>query len=655
MIRSRAALIRTAFLPCALLALAGCEEAKGDFASFDAVELQVQPENIVFPSVGLGQETRRQITIQNLSQSQALLRVALTEEASASDQELEFSFPSPYADALRGEVVLEGNEAISFEVAYKPSNTASDAGAVTINYNNPDKPAIVIPLSTTDANPDIDGPTRVLFGRVPANAHAQKNVTLQNVGSSPLTLREIVLSTAQEFSVCYPASPSAADCPSAETIGAFPRTLAPLDTFDLRVNYDPADDGEDIATLRVVSDDPDEGSFNINLNGNGSQPCITVDGEGGLDFGTGFIGGVSQRTLNIRNCSPNKELIIDQIALVEGGDAEFFLSALPAPLPEMPTTVPVGETANFVLNYAPLSEATNAVTIEILSNDQAKSPLLIPVTGVGSNNACPVAVATAKETGAQGDGADTLETIPLATLQFDGGASTDPDAPNDPAAISGYEWSIVTRPSGSTSSFVPNNRERNPQLFIDLAGTYVVELRVFDQQNIPSCSTARVVILATPNEDVHIQLVWETPGDPDPTDSGIGKGADLDLHFLHPRGNWNATPWDCYWLNPTNNWAGSGPTDDPSLDIDDTDGAGPENVNLNNPEDLTYQVGVFYFADHNFGPSNATLRIFLEQVLVFEARDEYLERTGKFWHAAAIQWGDNPSVASPNQIYDGFP
>ena len=94
--------------------------------------------------------------------------------------------------------------------------------------------------------------------------------------------------------------------------------------------------------------------------------------------------------------------------------------------------------------------------------------------------------------------------------------------------------------------------------FVDLAGTYEIELRVTDVGGLTAPSescpdpVARVFINANPDEDIHIQLVWDTPGDDDQTDAS---GSDVDLHFLHPRGNdWfraGGGDYDCYFANPT--------------------------------------------------------------------------------------------------------
>ena len=66
-------------------------------------------------------------------------------------------------------------------------------------------------------------------------------------------------------------------------------------------------------------------------------------------------------------------------------------------------------------------------------------------------------------------------------------------------------------------------------------------------------------------------------------------GADVDLHLSHPSGmGWFDSTYDCHYFNPTPDWGVLNQlADDPSLDIDDIDGGGPENINLNNPQDTT--------------------------------------------------------------------
>jgi hypothetical protein len=163
-----------------------------------------------------------------------------------------------------------------------------------------------------------------------------------------------------------------------------------------------------------------------------------------------------------------------------------------------------------------------------------------------------------------------------------------------------------------------------------------------------------------PPEGIRVELVWETPGDPDSSDVGGGQGSDLDLHFIHPLGSWDVPPYDCFWRNKEPNWGDRDlAEDDPHLDIDDTDGWGPEVITLAHPEGnaqepFIYRVGVFYYSDHNYGPSDATVRIFVDgggpHSVTFSGFEDR-----QFWDVATIEWPSG-EVTATNRLYPhGFP
>ena len=108
-------------------------------------------------------------------------------------------------------------------------------------------------------------------------------------------------------------------------------------------------------------------------------------------------------------------------------------------------------------------------------------------------------------------------------------------------------------------------------------------------------------------------------------------------------------------MNP--DWGESGsPEDDPSLDIDDVDGSGPENINLNEPErDRTYAIGVYYYSDRGMGESYATIRVFIDGILVYQAEDKELDRTGYFWDVGRISWPSNEVEVVDAMYPFGFP
>jgi hypothetical protein len=222
------------------------------------------------------------------------------------------------------------------------------------------------------------------------------------------------------------------------------------------------------------------------------------------------------------------------------------------------------------------------------------------------------------------DPSATLQVVPLDTIALDASLSYNPQSLSDPqnpqsSEISRIRWRIVEHPEGSTSDLEITDRMQS-SIWMQLAGRYVIELDVWNDEGVQSCNSARLVLESRANQTIHIQLVWHTPDDPDETDE---LGADLDLHLLHPNahGQWNDLKWDCNWQQPEPDWGRIGDSsDDPSLDIDDHDGAGPENINLDHPEPgSVYQIGVSYFSDHGFDVSIATLRVYINGALAFES------------------------------------
>ena len=201
---------------------------------------------------------------------------------------------------------------------------------------------------------------------------------------------------------------------------------------------------------------------------------------------------------------------------------------------------------------------------------------------------------------------------------------------------------------------MPDNASET-SFFVDLAGRYVLNLEVVDDRGCISDPSA-VSVVARPGEDIHVQLVWTTPNDPDETDTGFGAGTDLDLHLVHPNGCWEDISWDCHFRAREPNWGDPGTSsDDPSLDIDDTDGAGPENINLDNPETgVTYKVGVHYYNDHGYGASYATLRLYFFGELIFEIREKEFPYANIWWETLIFSWPPD-LIGNIDRMWDGVP
>lgn len=206
--------------------------------------------------------------------------------------------------------------------------------------------------------------------------------------------------------------------------------------------------------------------------------------------------------------------------------------------------------------------------------------------------------------------------------------------------ITGYRWS-VEQPAGSAVRFMPNEFVPAPTFEAWVVGTYVFHLdlveRVEDEDRIRRAGS--FMMRVSPNDALHVELTWRTPNDGDETDTGgsasYSVGSDVDLHVLHPSAekyfDWT---YDCYWENTNPEWGAIGPLDNPMLDRDDTDGAGPEVISIERPEALTYRVGVHYWNDWAYGEAFATVRIFWGGVLL----DQWETRVvnGDLWESHLI-------------------
>ena len=490
--------------------------------------------------------------------------------------------------------------------------------------------SIPISIVASDARIFVN-PNPINFGRVPAGTEAQLTATMTNIGGLPLIVTDyFIVGGAGVFSI--PADfefGAVADGESATL------TLAPDASFEFPIHYAPTDDGFDNARLIVKSNDPAtvDGDYTVEIQANGAEPCIEIapHNDGTYDFGQRFVGQTAVEAFTLTNCSDidfGETLIVSSLSIRDDSSPAYVLGDVQLPIELLP-----GGQYPFTVEFTPtVDQQFEEGWLVAVSNDAYTPELTIQLNGLGSNNECPTAVArcTVEHSGAPPE--SELFVLPLANLVCDASGSEDPDG-----TIGQYIWSVAEAPAGSTSEFIPDDTSETT-FFVDLAGRYVLNLEVIDDRGCVS-DPAPVTLVSRPDEDIHVQLVWSTPSDPDESDTGFGAGSDLDIHLLHPNGCWEDSSWDCHFRAREPNWGNSARSDDdPSLDIDDTDGAGPENINLDNPESGTsYTVGVHYYNDHGYGVSYATLRVYIFGELVFQAEDKEMYNDS-WWVVASIDW-----------------
>jgi hypothetical protein len=185
----------------------------------------------------------------------------------------------------------------------------------------------------------------------------------------------------------------------------------------------------------------------------------------------------------------------------------------------------------------------------------------------------------------------TIETTPLETVTLTGNGIDD-------GRIVSYRWDLVSSPLGSAARPPSPRDARETRFTPDIAGEYRIRLTVTDDDG--ETGTCEFLVLALAREGIRVEMFWDTDG------------TDMDTHLLRPEGRSWFDDNDCYYGNCNEStgavleWGMPGLEDNPRLDLDNTSGRGPENINIDRPYAGTYRVGIHAFR----GNGRVTVRIY---------------------------------------------
>ncbi len=509
---------------------------------------------------------------------------------------------------------------------------------------------------------------------------ATRLVTIRNVGRSDVELRGAQFQgKGDPFWITYPPAGDSEDSknggdkcgnrhsddrqPSGD--GPWPapgidETLEPSESLQIRVWFEPTTTDPVRSTLQFDWSDASDGAssetLEIDLIANAETPCLETTPRERLDFGQTTVGQEARQSLSFGSChtAGDTPLKIENIELTSDGGGAFELveGSLTGSLEQGQTlTIRDRKSRAFTLVFQPPGASRYAGELLIETNDPSRRRATFELAGRGTDNPCPRAQAEARGPN-QSWGTD-IQVPPLTNVKLRAQGTRDPDG-----TIARYEWSILKRPADSIARLKPNRTEPDPEIQLDMVGTYQFELVAYDDDGNSNCGQRAVVTVdAVPESDVYLQLTWTTPGDTNPADD---KGTDLDLHYVRPtsdsQSNWNDTTNDIFWSNETADWGRTGDaSDDPSLEIDDTNGRGPEAISHDNPSaSKRYKIGVNYYTDRGLGPSYATVAVYFDQTLNRRFADRFLQKTRTFWYVGRLDWS-NRKVIVRNQLQQGIP
>ncbi len=678
--------IWSAVAVAALVAGCSCGE---DFVETETPSFRADPVSFAFGRLAAGESDERRIEVFNDGSGTLLLGdISLIDDSSDDEFELFVEHDGSLIEPPDTLEIEGGGEAdpVVLVVRYTATDDQPDFGEVRIRTNDeraePGENGDVTLAITSGASGGeiLVEPHLVDFGEVEAGQEKIETVTVTNIGGGELSVGRLQLNGEAGFTLQYEGA----------TIGGdlSPPLLLPTNTsIKLEVVFAPARLGPKSGELEISSSDAVTLKVVVRLVANGAAPCITVT-PNDVDFGSSLIiedrgaPTPNKRPFNIESCgtTPLRVSRIDvmdndgafemvELPEVEDGEPLFVI---PAASPDPDTGALIFPSQQATVGFWPTEMRAYGGTAFVHSNALGDEIVEVSLFGRGVQNACPIpAVRT-----------ETYNVPPLEIITLDGTPSMDPGG-----AVERYEWTVISRPDGSTSE--PVEVFENPTrpadggleddtstptafFFVDLAGNYEIELRVYDNLGQVSCdpnAVARVSVHAVPDEDLHVQLVWTTPADPDETDM---TGTDVDLHLRHQMAGevWGHDLYDCFFRQREPDWGvANDPSDNPTLDIDDTNGAGPENINLSDPEvGVTYDVGAIYFrAESTFGLrdvdpraehlSLVTVRVFARGDLLLELVDREVDSVDDLWHVASITWCEDfqrcPEIDVVDEVTDG--
>jgi len=206
-------------------------------------------------------------------------------------------------------------------------------------------------------------------------------------------------------------------------------------------------------------------------------------------------------------------------------------------------------------------------------------------------------------------------------------AAWDGSASHGDAEIVEYTWTLQSKPTGSTTT-MPSGGARRGGFVPDLAGEYVGRLKIFDANG--ETDSCTVTLESVPVQNLWIEMYWTEAND------------DMDLHLLRPGGVLE-TGGDCYFDNCVGGleWGQNGRDDNPSLDLDDIDFTGPENINITEPFAGKYTVIVHDYVGSTWpdftGQNRVTVNIYIDGAVEW-TDTRTITGNGKYEYFAEIDW-----------------
>jgi len=310
------------------------------------LQLSVAPSSLTFGNIATGTSTTQTVTLANTGTTS--VSVSQISETGAGFTATGFTLP----------LTLASGASTSFTVTFDPTTTGSLSGSVTITSTAANSPA-TIPLAGTGVQPQISViPASVSFSNVTVGATNTQSVTIQNTGTSNLTVNQGTLA-GTGFTL---------------TGLAVPLSVAPGTSFVFTIGFTPASASSFSGSLTLVNNSPTS-PLVVALAGTAVSPIFQITPTpSSLSFGSITTGTSTTQNVTLANTG-NASVTISQITETGAG---FALSGCALPL-----TLAAGQSTSFNVTFDPTATGNLSGSVTVASN-AANSPQVISLTGAGT-------------------------------------------------------------------------------------------------------------------------------------------------------------------------------------------------------------------------------------------------------------------------------
>lgn len=444
---------------------------------------------------------------------------------------------------------------------------------------------------TTEANIEVT-PSTLSFGEAPVGEQQTDIFTIKNIGTTTLSVTDVQIFQGTAFTLV-----------SDTAVGRYEAD----ESRDVTVTWT-SSGGDDTGRAIVMSNDVADPEVYVDLIGGVMLPELTIDPDS-VDFGSTGTAHTAEETVRLINTG----MAPLTISAITETDSVFSHSLLET----LPLVLGVGEEAEVTVGFTPTTTGSFSGQLQVESDDPEGMKY---ATLNGEAGSAPVAVCEADPS--------VVEAIHESTT-WRGSGSYDPAG----YAISEYRWTLLSAPAGSTARMPSGSGANRAGFTPDVVGTYEAQLVVANElgdRSDPCVATLE----AEPGGDLWIEIFWDHSGD------------DMDLHLLAPSGSLVSNT-DCYYGNCVGaglDWGTRGdPDDNPSLDIDDIPGTGPENINISDPQAGTFTVYVHDYPGSSYTPDNdVTMNIYIGGALewtdtrTINGEDDYVPFAEVEWPAGTV-------------------